>query len=303
MRRILRRWRHSAVGAAVLVSVMWWVGTDPFVDGLRSLDPGTLALGALIAVPTTMVCAWRWQLVAGALDVPLAFRPAVAACYRAQFLNTVLPGGVLGDVHRGLAHGRDAGDTPRALRAVGWERLAGQVVQAMIAVLVLVVLAAPAYSYLPGGGVALALLVAVAVGATLVRRVRADLTHGLLARKVWPGVLLASAVAVSGYAATFLVAARAAGVTAPLRTLLPAVMLVLVAAALPVNVAGWGPREGMAAWSFGTLGLAADEGVAAATAYGVMVLVAGLPGALAMLASARLASARSGLAEGASAHQ
>ena len=41
----------------------------------------------------------------------------------------MLPGGVLGDVHRGVVHGRAAGSTSRALRAVGWERFAGQVVQ------------------------------------------------------------------------------------------------------------------------------------------------------------------------------
>ena len=39
--------------------------------------------------------------------------PAVAAYYRSQFLNTTLPGGVLGDVHRGVRHGRDAGDVGR----------------------------------------------------------------------------------------------------------------------------------------------------------------------------------------------
>ena len=52
----------------------------------------------------------------------------------------------------------------------------------------------------------------------------------------------------------------------------------LVAAGLPANVAGWGPREGMAAWAFGAAGLGADQGVATAVAYGVMVLVATLPG-------------------------
>ncbi|MFC7567729.1 hypothetical protein ACFQU9_31735 [Actinomadura namibiensis] len=38
---------------------------------------------------------------------------------------------------------------------------------------------------------------------------------GLLARGVWPGVTGLSAVALAGYVALFLVAARAAGVTAP----------------------------------------------------------------------------------------
>ena len=64
---------------------------------------------------------------------------AVAACYRAQFLNVTLPGGVLGDVARGVGHGRGVDDVGRGLRAVAWERAAGQVVLAVSAVAVLAV--------------------------------------------------------------------------------------------------------------------------------------------------------------------
>jgi hypothetical protein len=49
--------------------------------------------------------------------------------------------------------------------------------------------------------------------------------------------------------------------------------------AIPANVGGWGPREGVAAWAFGTAGLGADLGVSTAVVYGVMGLVANLPGA------------------------
>jgi hypothetical protein len=56
------------------------------------------------------------------------------------------------------------------------------------------------------------------------------------------------------------------------------------------GIAGWGPREGVAAWVFGAAGLGADLGVATAVVYGVMALVSGLPGAL-VLAGEGLASA------------
>jgi hypothetical protein len=54
--------------------------------------------------------------------------------------------------------------------------------------------------------------------------------------------------------------------------------------ALPLNVAGWGPREGVAAWAFGAAGLGADQGLATAVVYGVMALVAVLPGLLVLVA-------------------
>lgn len=292
--RVPGRW---LVGAAVLGGVLWHTGTGPFVAGLRSLDAPTLALGGGIAVLTTVASAWRWQLVANGLGVEIGMRPAVASCYRAQFLNTVLPGGVLGDVHRGLAHGRNAGDTGRALRAVAWERFAGQVVHVLLAVGVLLVLASPVSPVMPAAlGILAVVLVLVLLaarrpwsgGPSWVRRVLHTVAHdvrfGLLVRRSWPGVVLASAAAVAGHVATYLVAARSVGVTTPVLTLLPLTVLVLVAAGLPLNLAGWGPREGMAAWAFGAAGLGAGQGVATAVAYGAIVLVANLPGAVVLLA-------------------
>ena len=65
--------------------------------------------------------------------------------------------------------------------------------------------------------------------------------------------------------------------------LLPLALLVLLAMGLPINVAGWGPREGAAAWVFGAAGLTAAQGVAVSVVYGVMTLVAVLPGAVVLL--------------------
>jgi hypothetical protein len=55
-------------------------------------------------------------------------------------------------------------------------------------------------------------------------------------------------------------------------------MVAMVAMVLP-SIAGWGPREGATAWAFGAAGLGAEQGVATAVVFGVMVLVANLPGA------------------------
>ena len=54
----------------------------------------------------------------------------------------------------------------------------------------------------------------------------------------------------------------------------------LLASSVPTNVAGWGPREGAAAWAFATAGLGAEVGLTVAVTYGVMSMVATLPGLL-----------------------
>jgi hypothetical protein len=105
-----------------------------------------------------------------------------------------------------------------------------------------------------------------------------DIRDGLLARRAWPGIALTSALVLAGHVITFLIAARAAGTTAPPSRMLPIALLAIMAMVLP-NIGGWGPREGVTAWAFGAAGLGAQRGVATAVVYGVMVIVASLPGA------------------------
>jgi hypothetical protein len=66
--------------------------------------------------------------------------------------------------------------------------------------------------------------------------------------------------------------------------MLPLALLAMLAMVLP-SVAGWGFREGAAAWVFGAAGLGAAQGVATAVVYGVLVLVASLPGALVLVSA------------------
>jgi glycosyltransferase 2 family protein len=279
MSRAVWRWARVAGAAVTLTVLVWRLGTGPFVDGVRTIDGEALAAAAGIAALTTVSCAWRWKIVAGALEVDLSLRAAVAAYYRSLFLNVTLPGGIIGDVHRGISHGRDVSDVGRGLGAVAWERAAGQVVQAVLTVAVLLALPSPVQSYMP---LVAAALVAAAFGAVLVSRARTGIRDRLLAPRAWLGIAVASALVVGGHAATFLIAARTAGVSAPASQLLPLALLAMLAMVLP-SVGGWGPREGVTAWVFAAAGLGAERGVATAVVYGVMVFVAALPGAAFLL--------------------
>jgi glycosyltransferase 2 family protein len=295
MSRSLWAWARIAGAAATLAVIVWRLGAGPFQDGVGAVDGEALAAAAGIGMLTTVCCAWRWTIVARGLGVPLSLPAAVAAYYRSTFLNLTLPGGVVGDVHRGVSHGRDVRDVGRALRAVAWERAIGQLVQVVLTVVVLLALPSPLRPSIPLVAVA---LVATVIGAVLVDRARPggarsqwarvrsavadDVRHGLLARSAMPAIVLASALVVLGHAATFLIAARTAGITAPPSRMLPLALLVMLAMVLP-SLAGWGPREGAAAWVFAAAGLGAERGVAAAVVYGVVVIVASLPGALVLV--------------------
>jgi hypothetical protein len=91
----------------------------------------------------------------------------------------------------------------------------------------------------------------------------------------------------------FVLAARTAGVPVPVEQLLPPALVALLAMSLPLNLAGWGPREGATAWAFANAGLGAGQGVTVAVLYGVLALAAGLPGAAVLLARRSRAPGRS----------
>ncbi|HEY1509902.1 MAG TPA: lysylphosphatidylglycerol synthase transmembrane domain-containing protein [Solirubrobacteraceae bacterium] len=290
-RRTLWAWARFVGPVTVLAVLIWRLGTGPFLNGVRMVDGVGLAEATGIAVLTTVCCAWRWKLVARGLGVDLSLPAAVAAYYRSLFLNVTLPGGIVGDVHRGVSHGRDTRDVGRGLRAVAWERTAGQVVQLILTVAVLLVLPSPVHSAMPlvAAGIVVAVLVVALVarartgdGRSALARVRSaatrDIREGLLARRAWPGIAVASALVVAGHAVTFMIAARAAGTTAPASHMLPIALIAMMGMALP-SVGGWGPREGVTAWAFAAVGLGAQRGVTTAVIYGVMVFVACLPGA------------------------
>ncbi|WP_409332557.1 lysylphosphatidylglycerol synthase transmembrane domain-containing protein [Trujillonella humicola] len=287
-------------GVLLLAAVAAWVGPGALLDGVRGLGPGALLAALAIGTLTTVCSAWRWRVVAGALGVGLPLRAATAAYYRSQFLNSTLPGGVVGDVHRGVRHGLDAGDLGTGVRAVVWERVAGQVVQVALTAAVLLAVPSPVRGAVPGvvlagAGVVAVLLVlgrgAVRRGparvARTLRAVAAQGRHVLLRPPALGPVVVASVLAVAGHVTLFAVAARAAGVSTPFPRLLPLALVVLLAAAVPLSVAGWGPREGAAAAVFAAAGPGAASGAATATAFGVLALVSVLPGALVLLAGRR----------------
>ncbi len=282
-------WARPLLGAAVLAVLVWQLGTGPFLEGVRAIDGTALAAAFALGAVATACCAWRWQLVASGFGIRLQFRAALAACYRAQFLNLTLPGGVAGDVHRAVSHGRDLGDMGRGVRAVVVERAIGHVTQIVIALVVLAVMPSPVRSKLPLAAAVVVTAAFVAVVLTFafagrlplkwLDKAGSQLSQGLREPRLWAGAVLLSAAVLVSSLASFLIAARVAGATAPLAQLIALTLFSLMAMGVPVHVAGWGLREGAAAWAFAAAGLTATQGVAAAATYGVLVLAASLPGA------------------------
>ncbi len=277
-------WGRLVIGLGILGALLWWHSTDAFVAALQAIDATSVAVALAIGLLTTTLSAARWWLVARRVGLHLPMAGAITDYYRAQFLNAVLPAGVLGDVHRAVSHGHRSGDVARGVRAVFLERTAGQGVAIVAGVAALFVhpslLSAMAPALIPIGVVLVLLLVLGRWKHPALVSTFADLRA---AARAWPGIVALSVAALAGHLALFVVAARLVGATAPLVQLLPLLLLALLVMVLPINVGGWGPREAALALAFGAAGLGSAQGLTVSVVYGVLSFVACLPGAAALL--------------------
>lgn len=280
-------WLRLVCGVVVLGVLVWRFGTGPFADAWEVTTWSSVALALGLTAVATLANAWRWRVVSRSLGVPLTAAGSVTAYYRSQFLNSVLPGGVLGDAHRGVQHGRDAGDLGAGLRSTVWDRVSGQLVQAGLVVLALALLATPLRGYAPLALAVLALVVAVAWWLGRRRGAMAFVGDDLrvLLRPTIAGRLTgASCISTAAYIGIFAVAVHTAGVSVRPTLLVALALVVLVGSAIPLNVAGWGPREGVTAAVFGLAGLGSAHGLTVSIVFGVLAAVATLPGLLVLLA-------------------
>ena len=287
---------RAAVSIGLLAGLAWWLDLGTVVSRLAQMRFGWVLLAVAISVVQVAVLAWRWRFTAGCLGVDLSYTAAWREYYLSIFLNQVMPGGVVGDVSRAWRQARvqtrQREPAGPAVRAVIFERLSAQAVMTAVAVVSLLALPVTVNRgsrlvLFGAGAVAVLIVIAMVVwmrrqssAQSLVGQVLADLDAAHLSGPVFAAQLVSAAIVVGTYLATYLTAARAVGMDTPLPVLLPLVAPVLMSMLIPVTVAGWGLREGAAAVLWGAVGLTAADGVLVSVAYGLLVLIGSLPGAL-----------------------
>ena len=286
-----------AVSLGLLLALTGFLDAGELVSRLGQMDAAWVTLAVAISVLQFAVLAWRWRFTAGRLGIDLPYRDALREYYLATFLNQVLPGGVMGDVSRAWRHARAQAHARApggpAVRAVILERASAQAVMTTVAVVSFLSLpiafGISSRLALVGAGIACA----VAIGGFVIWVRRPTPTGQSLAGRVWrdthtalvsglalPVQIASSILVVASYIATYVVAARAVGVDTPLFSLLPLIAPVLLTMLIPMTIAGWGVREGAAAMLWGVVGLTAADGVVISVTYGLLVLLASLPGGL-----------------------
>jgi uncharacterized membrane protein YbhN (UPF0104 family) len=273
----------------LLVLLGWFDGRE-VLNRVAQMDLRWALPALLLSMLQILLLAWRWRFTAARLGLHMPYPLALREYYLGVFLNQLLPGGVVGDISRAWRHARSTARTQTAVHAVVLERILLQSVMLIVALVSLAVLPLP-WTESVAWALGVLLLTLASVGLLRVFRKRLcwlrsaaaelarDARSAFLPSRVLILQVASAVLVVLGNLVVFVMAARAVGSTLPLSTLLPLIAPVLLAMMLPVTVAGWGLREAAAALLWGLSGLSATEGIAIAVAYGLLFLLAALPGA------------------------
>ncbi|MFN4099694.1 MAG: lysylphosphatidylglycerol synthase transmembrane domain-containing protein [Pararhodobacter sp.] len=273
------------VAVALMALILRFLGVEQVLTQLRRTSPLWLAVAVALLSVQVILSALRWRLTATTLGLQVSRRQAVREYYLSVLGNTVLPGGVLGDMGRILRFRHQAG-LARAAETVVIERLAGQVAIFGVLALGAVVWFWPTPAAMAG---AVALPVTLAGLALAIRRAGQGgwrplrlLRNAWAGPEVWRRQLGLSLLIVTVNLAGFWAAAQAVGLTLGFAAAIFALPLALVAMIVPVTINGWGLREGMAAALWPLVGASATGAVAASVVFGLAALLAALPGLLAL---------------------
>jgi hypothetical protein len=249
---------------------------------LAGIPLGALAACLACTAGHALLSAWRWRLVCHALGVAAPQpRDALRWTSLSVSLSQALPSTVGGDAYRIGAFARHHGGAAAA-RSVIHDRLNGLWVLGALAAAG----GAPAL-WLAGWRPGLILLCV--AGALLVLALPPLLPLALLAQEarafralLHSARLMWTCVAIHGMTLGA-VAALAAGLHPESALWWQAVLVapaVMLAAALPVSLGGWGVREGAMVIALGLFGVATRDALALSVAYGLVLLATGALGAL-----------------------
>ena len=75
----------------------------------------------------------------------------------------------------------------------------------------------------------------------------------------------------------------ALGINVDVITFILVVPVIFLIALIPISFAGWGLREAGAVWLFGMVGITSEGALAMSICFGLLLIVAGLPGLFILL--------------------
>lgn len=262
------------VPVVALTVLAYRLGPDAFRPALAVVSPLPLLSALALGGVAVGAHAARWRVMMRGAGLPIGRADAVAEYYRSSALNTVLPGGVAGDVLRAWRQrtGERQGWRPGAVSVLA-DRAAGVCVLLTVVAAVMLI-EAPALAAVP----AVLAVVAWSVAWPSLRR---------LSRRERAAVWGWSVLALTALLGLTVVVAATIGISGRPGAVATLGVALLAGTAVPLNLGGWGPREAAGALAAVLVGVPPAVGVGYAAGYGLLATVSVLPGFLLLGSLAR----------------
>lgn len=311
-RRILITVLRALTAIILLGAAIAIVGPARLATHLRAVDPVWLALAIAVGTLSNVASAWRWSRLGRHMTLHAPFRPLLMSYAQGAAVNVFLPGATIGgDTLRSIQLSRLGNPLGLSSLSVVLDRLSGLWVLCAMSLLAIAVTGLGAALGHPAAttaveaavqgtgamplalyGVLLALAIVIPL-AGLRRRTApaAHSSHPVMARiaairaavtaqtpalaRSLPDSLLVQLLS----ALALWLGARAAGADVGLLPVLAVAAPIFIGAAIPISMAGFGPRELVAGLAFVAIGAPSSVGVAAAMLYGVTTIAQGIAAA------------------------
>jgi hypothetical protein len=289
------------VTAAILFFILRSIDAPQVWRTLAQASPSLLLAALLLQLGSSIVAAYRWQLVMHNLGFGQAFTFYWRSFFKGLFFNQGLPTSIGGDALRVLDVAGRGFRKRDALSAIVMDRIAG-----LGALLLLTLLACAANPALLPENLYRLIFLLVAAGLLgllggyvagkhawfkpyprlAMVQLLADRLHQAVSAHRWQllaSSLLVPVLALLGFFAT----GRALGLPYGAMTYFAIVPLALVLSIVPVSIAGWGVREGAMVGLFSLIGADKTAVLMMSLLYGIMLIIVSLPGLVVFLQGRR----------------
>jgi glycosyltransferase 2 family protein len=295
----------ALVSSLLLLAVIFFIvirehSFDGLVDVWERTRPEAFGFAIVVMIAIQAASASRLAVIMGADGLDrIGFWPLLRIQFVSQFVANGAPIAALSDLARvAMIQLRFALHTARSLRLVFYERICGAlgaVVLGVFAVLGQLIVPTPselvkAQILLWGAGcVAISTLLAMSGWrlstkvefldriATAIAGLGRTLRRPMIAAKL----LFTSVVVLFGFAIVFIVLARGMQIQVSVPHVFLFMPLIFFVSALPIFYQGWGGREAIVISTIGSTGqVTSAEAIALSVAFGIVVSLASLPGAV-----------------------
>lgn len=286
------------ITAVLITYLMRKIGIAPVLHQIRTIDPMSAALAMMIVLTQLALMSMRWQLVNQLVGARMRLRQVVRLTFVGQFFSQVLPSATGGDAVRAWLASREGVPIGRAVTGILCDRAAALAALMLIISCTLYFLPAVVPERLPstsllrtldliGLSALAALLIFGARISRLLMRYRVTASIGNLMhdlRKVLfsqasSAVIMALSITIQVLQVMAIyMCARGMRIHLDFSTALLLIPTIMLVAMIPISFAGWGVREGAMILGLGLVGIAQPDALAVSVTFGLLHVMAGLPG-------------------------